>query len=218
MKRLLVLIFLLTISGTLSGQIKKSKELITGRWDLIETIGDSTHGFEPLLDLTTEDPETTALSDTSKDEVSFFFTTSGEFQELRFGHQYRSSYRFLSNEVVIIGVTTFLILQITEERLRIQRYEDDGFQLAEPDILIFEKSAKAFKLIKEYETYLSHYENGQKKEEGTYHNGYQHGTWKEWHPNGQLKSRKTFTEGRPIGTSKTWDETGNLIKETEHGN
>lgn len=218
MKRLLVLIFLLTIPGTLSGQIKKSKELIRGRWDLIERIEDTTHGFEPLLDLTTEDPETTKLSDTSKDEVSFFFTISGEFQELRFGHQYRSSYRFLSNEVVIIGVTTFQILQITEERLKIQRYEDDGFQLAEPDILVFEKSAKAFKLIKEYETYLSHHEKGQKKEEGTYHNGYQDGIWKEWHPNGQLKSRKTFTEGRPTGTWKTWDETGKLIKETDHGN
>lgn len=217
MKRLLVLIFLLTIPGTLSGQIKKSKELIRGRWDLIERIEDTTHGFEPLLDLTTEDPETTKLSDTSKDEVSFFFTISGEFQELRFGHQYRSSYRFLSNEVVIIGVTTFQILQITEERLKIQRYEDDGFQLAEPDILIFEKSDRTFKLIKEYETYLSHHENGQKKEEGTYHNGYQHGIWKEWYPNGQLKSRKTFTEGRPTGIWKTWDESGNLLEEINRG-
>ncbi|MCE7992268.1 MAG: hypothetical protein HEP71_09820 [Roseivirga sp.] len=217
MKRLLALIFLLTISGTISGQINKSKELITGRWDLIETIEDTTHGFEPLLDLTTEDPETTELSDTRKDEVSFFFTSKGEFQELRFGHQYRSSYRFLTNKVVIIGITTFQIFEITEERLKIQRYDDDGFQVAEPDILIFEKSDKPFKLIKEYEPYLTYHQSGQKKEEGTYHNGYLHGTWKEWHPNGLLKSSKNFTEGRPTGIWKTWNEAGKLIKETNHG-
>ncbi|GAB5524516.1 MAG: hypothetical protein Roseis2KO_23880 [Roseivirga sp.] len=218
MKRLSVLIFLLTISGTLSGQTKKSKELIAGRWDLTETIKDSTHGFEPLLELTTDDPETTALSDTSKDGVTFFFTYEGEFQELRFGHQYRSTYRFLSERVVIIGVTTFQILEITKELLKIQVYEDDGFQLAEPDILIFEKSAKPFKLIKEYEPYLSHHKNRQKKEEGTYHNGYQHGEWKEWHPNGQLKSIRSFTEGRPTGIWKSWDKAGKLIEESNKGN
>lgn len=218
MKRLSVLIFLLTISGTLSGQTKKSKELIPGRWDLTATIKDTTHGFKPLLELSTEDPETTKLSDTSQDEVTFFFTSSGEFQELRFGHQYRSTYRFLSEDVVIIGLTTFQILEITKERLKIQVYEDDGFQLAEPDILIFEKSDKAFKLIKEYEPHLSHHENGQKKAEGTYRNGFQHGLWKEWHWNGQLKTNRRFINGIPTGTWKTWDETGKLIKEFNHSN
>lgn len=218
MKRLSVLIFLLTISGTLSGQSSKSKELIPGRWDLIETIEDTSSGFEPLLELSTDDPETTKLSDTSQSEVVFFFTSRGEFQELRFGHQYRSTYRFLSEDVIIIGETTFQILEITKERLKIRVYEDDGFQLAEPDILIFEKSTKPFKLIKEYETHLSHHENGQKKEEGTYHNGYQHGEWKEWHTNGQLKSIRSFTEGRPTGTWKTWDQAGRLIEESNKGN
>ncbi len=218
MKRLSGLILLLTISVTLSGQSRKSKELITGRWDLIETVADTTRGVGPLLELSTDDPETTELSDTGQNEVIFFFTPSGEFQELRFGHQYRSTYRFLSERVVIIGVTTFQILEITKERLKIQIYEDDGFQMAKPDILIFEKSAKPFKLIKEYESLLSYHKNGQKKEEGTYHNGYQHGEWKEWHPDGQLKSIRSFTEGRPTGIWKTWDKAGKLIEESNKGN
>ncbi len=218
MKRLSALIFLLTISGTVSGQISQSKELIAGRWDLAETIRDTTAGFELLTELTTEDPETTTLSDNSQQEVVFFFTPAGEFQELRFGHKYRSSYRFISNEVVIIGATTFQILDIGPKQLKIQRYEDEFIQLSEPDILVFEKSEKPFTLIKEYESHLSHHANGRKKEEGSYHNGFQHGVWKTWHPNGQLKTSREFLDGIPIGTWKTWDESGTLIEEKKHSN
>lgn len=216
MKRLLPFILLLTISGAVNGQISQSQALISGRWDLIEIIKDTTGDFQPLTELTTEDPETTELSDNSKKEVVFFFASAQEFQELRFGHQYRSSYRFISNEVIIIGSTTFRILEINPKRLKIQRYEDEFIQLGEPDILAFEKSEKPFTLIKEYESHLTYHTNGLKKEEGTYHNGYQHGLWKTWHPNGQLKTNRGFIDGIPTGTWKTWNEAGTLIKETKH--
>lgn len=241
MKRLWVLFLLLTFCLSVNGQTNKSKELIVGRWDLVETIKDTTDtGFEPLLDLSTDDPETVSQSDPQDKEVVFFFTSEGEFQDKYHGQQYRDRYRFLSDDIVIIGKRTYQIIEITRQKLKIQSYEDDEFlSLNEPDILIFQKSEEPFKLIGEYQDHLSHYSDGQKKEEGTYHNGNPHDLWKVWYPNGQLKSQRTFRDGLPIGTFvyyhlngqkkeegtfnaysrqigvwKTWDEQGKLVEET----
>lgn len=216
MKRLLVLIFFLTISCVVMGQTYKSEELIIGRWDLVEVIKDTTVKFEPLVELTTDNPETVEKSNPKNKEVVFFFTGTGEFQERFHGSQFRLSYRFLDKDIVIIGQSTYQILELTAQRLRIQLYEDDDFgSFIKPDISVFKKSRKPFKLIKEYEEHLSRHENGVKKKEGTYHNGYEHGIWQEWHPNGQLKSKRAFINGIPTGTWKTWDEAGKLIEEVK---
>jgi hypothetical protein len=240
-KRFWVYFLAITTASTLHGQVSESKASIPGRWDLVEVIKDTTIQFEPLTEITTDDPEEVEKSDPKDEEVVFYFGANNEFQEIFHGLQYRSAYRFISEDVMIIGETTYRILRLDKQEFRIQRYEEGLLSLGEPDILVFERSEKPFKLIKEYEEHVSYYGNGKKKSEGLYHNGREHGPWKQWYPNGQLKSEEMFRDGLPVGkfiryhengrihqvgfrdqftyptgTWKTWDEKGQLLEEVDH--
>jgi len=42
---------------------------------------------------------------------------------------------------------------------------------------------------------FSLYDDGKKKEEGTYKNGKKDGKWTEWHANGQIKEETTYKDG-----------------------
>ena len=42
---------------------------------------------------------------------------------------------------------------------------------------------------------FSLYDDGKKKEEGTYKNGKKDGKWTEWHANGQIKGETTYKDG-----------------------
>lgn len=216
MKRFWVYFLAITTASQLHGQMSEAKASIPGRWELVEVIKDTTIQFEPLAAISTTDPEDVEKSDPKDEEVVFYFGTNNEFQEIFHGMQYRSAYRFISDDVMIIGETTYRILRLDKQEFRIQQYEVALLSQSEPDILVFEKSEKPFELIKEYEEHVSYHDNSQKKEEGTYHNGNQHGLWKEWHPNGQLKTSRRFINGIPTGIWKTWDEKGKLLDEVDH--
>ena len=42
---------------------------------------------------------------------------------------------------------------------------------------------------------ISLYDDGKKKEEGTYRNGKKDGKWTKWHANGQIKEETTYKDG-----------------------
>jgi len=53
------------------------------------------------------------------------------------------------------------------------------------------------------------YDNGHKKEEGTYKDGKKDGLWTGWYENGQKKSEGTYKDGKRI-SSKEWNEDGSV--------
>jgi len=53
------------------------------------------------------------------------------------------------------------------------------------------------------------YENGQKKEEGTYKNGEKDGLWTEWYENGQKGREEIYKDGVLI-SEKYWNEDGSV--------
>ena len=55
---------------------------------------------------------------------------------------------------------------------------------------------------------VSHYENGQKRSEGTYKDGERDGLYTKWYKNGQEKLERTYKD-RAVISAKCWDEDGN---------
>jgi antitoxin component YwqK of YwqJK toxin-antitoxin module len=53
------------------------------------------------------------------------------------------------------------------------------------------------------------YENGQKKNEGTYKNGKEDGLWTHWYENGKKRGEGTFKDGKII-SQKEWNEDGSV--------
>lgn len=61
-----------------------------------------------------------------------------------------------------------------------------------------------------------YFRSGQKQQECTYKNNYQHGLFQEWYENGQLKSRQFLYEDVPDGPVKTWDEEGKIQMDAQY--
>ena len=59
------------------------------------------------------------------------------------------------------------------------------------------------------------YDNGHKKEEGTYKDGKKDGLWTGWYENGQKKAERNFKDGGKDGIMTMWFENGK--KEMGHG-
>jgi len=57
------------------------------------------------------------------------------------------------------------------------------------------------------------YENGQKEEEGTYKDGEQDGKWVEWYENGQKEEEGTYKDGEQDGKWVEWYENGQKEEE-----
>ena len=49
-----------------------------------------------------------------------------------------------------------------------------------------------------------YYDNGQKREEGTFKDGEKDGVWTEWHENGQKESEGTYKDGEIQGEERRW--------------
>ena len=60
---------------------------------------------------------------------------------------------------------------------------------------------------------LCKYENGQKKVEGNYKDGYQDGKWTEWYENGQITTEGKFKDDKIDGKWTEWDEDGQNMQE-----
>lgn len=59
----------------------------------------------------------------------------------------------------------------------------------------------------------THYHaNGQLREEGRYHRGLRHGTWREWWPSGRVRSTQEWSNGRLSGWTRIHDEQGALLR------
>jgi hypothetical protein len=114
---------------------------------------------------------------------------------------------------VVIGETTFKILQLSPDILKIQQFEE--MLLTVPDILVFQKRSSQFKPIAGFKYHVVNHENGQKKEAGQLFGNTPYGIWREWYENGQQKNLKVYVNGVPTGTWKTWDKNGKLIKEED---
>jgi len=56
------------------------------------------------------------------------------------------------------------------------------------------------------------YDNGHKKEEGTYKDGKKDGLWTSWYENGQKRSETTYKDGELI-SSECWDRNGIKLEE-----
>ena len=56
--------------------------------------------------------------------------------------------------------------------------------------------------------WISWYENGQKRSEGTYETEIKHGLWTEWYENGQKRSEKTYKNSVNDELWTVWDENG----------
>ena len=82
----------------------------------------------------------------------------------------------------------------------IETYESGNIK----SITYHKKTGNRIEIVKK-ERY---YQNGQKREEGNYKDGEEHGLWIEWYKNGQKKSEKNYKDGRLINTPKRWYEDG----------
>ena len=65
---------------------------------------------------------------------------------------------------------------------------------------------------------FSLYDDGKKKEEGTYKNGKPDGLWKEWYENGQKKYEGSFKDGFRNGFWSYWNEEGEKTSEINYKN
>lgn len=60
--------------------------------------------------------------------------------------------------------------------------------------------------------YEAFYPNHNLLEQGTYHRGYQVGTWKKWYPDGTLQEEMRWKHGLRHGQYQRFDATGQLIE------
>ena len=67
-------------------------------------------------------------------------------------------------------------------------------------------------LVKE----IKWYENGQKREEGTFKDGKEDGLWTLWHDNGQKEGEGTFKNGKQDGLWTLWHDNGQKWMETTY--
>lgn len=139
MKRFFFLLILFLSGLNTQAQVK---ELILGRWDLVKTIQDTTLGFESLIEFTTEEPEDVGKQDKKDKKTTFYFSKEGEFEDRHQGRQHRTRYKFISKKIIVIGKSTYQILLLTENSLRLQLYEEELFLAINRDILVFQKSDK----------------------------------------------------------------------------
>ena len=54
------------------------------------------------------------------------------------------------------------------------------------------------------------YENGQKRKEGSYKEGWKEGVWTEWYENGQKQSEGSYKEGWKEGMWTEWSMNGQI--------
>jgi hypothetical protein len=63
----------------------------------------------------------------------------------------------------------------------------------------------------EYETWITYYDNWQKKTEGQHADGMFNGTWTRWYKNGQIQMQGNMQNGKKIGIWTIWNEQGKII-------
>ena len=99
-------------------------------------------------------------------------------------------------------VVLFLISNGFGQKLHesIETYESGNIK----SITYHKKTGNRIEKVKE-ERY---YQNGQKREEGIWKNGKEHGLWITWYENGQKASEKNYKDGRNIIKPKRWYEDG----------
>ena len=57
------------------------------------------------------------------------------------------------------------------------------------------------------------YDNGKKRQEGTFHNYHPFGTYRRWYETGQIQLEAEFAEGKPNGHVYVWNEDGSKWSE-----
>jgi hypothetical protein len=63
--------------------------------------------------------------------------------------------------------------------------------------------------------FVFYYNNGHKRSEGYYYNGYEQGKHTSWYENGRRNEKGYYDKGLKVGDWKTWDENGNRIIKNE---
>ncbi|MEZ4978967.1 MAG: hypothetical protein R2772_06695 [Chitinophagales bacterium] len=145
----------------------------------------------------------------SNQKIILYFQKGGTVDFDQNGQQFKADYKFTSDTTLLLGSTLYKVLTLSDKDLII---ETTGFL---PTKYHYQKTENTIKPIKEYETVSETYQNGQKKVEGKYHNGFKDGKWTEWYENGQLKSIQNFKDGIPIGKQEFWYENGQKKEEKE---
>jgi antitoxin component YwqK of YwqJK toxin-antitoxin module len=64
--------------------------------------------------------------------------------------------------------------------------------------------------------FIQWYENGQKKQQGTFVHDRMDGEFYEWYENGQMKSLRRYTNGELNGVSTWWTEDGHVKSEVDY--
>lgn len=145
----------------------------------------------------------------SNQKIVLYFQKDGTVDFDQNGQQFKANFKFTSDTTLLLGSTLYKVLRLSEKDLII---ESTGFL---PINYHYQKTEKAIKIIQEYETVAETYQNGQKKVEGKYHNGFEDGRWINWYENGQVKSIQNFNNGMPNGKQEFWYENGQKKEEKE---
>jgi len=65
---------------------------------------------------------------------------------------------------------------------------------------------------------ISYYDNGNKREEGTFKDGKKHGLFQRWFENGQKDGEATYVDGLRHGLYQRWKEDGTILEEAIYEN
>jgi antitoxin component YwqK of YwqJK toxin-antitoxin module len=145
----------------------------------------------------------------SNQKIILYFQKDGTVDFEQNGQQFKADYTFSSDTTLLLGSTLYKVLTLSDKDLII---ETTCFLTTNYH---YQKTEKTVKSIQEYETVEETYQNGQKKVDGKYHNGFEDGRWTKWYENGQVKSIQNFKNGMPTGKQEFWYESGQKKEDKE---
>jgi len=117
---------------------------------------------------------------------------------------YKAKYNLSEDSILTLGQRTYKITLLNDSVLKMHSLDMFDHRLS------FLKIENIIEPIDEFIDILTYYPNGQKRQEGVYHNGFRYGVWKEWYENGQLKSRSYYEKNHHLVEFQEWDIDGKI--------